>query len=344
MKSKFLDKAIQGTALDDALRVAEQLHKAKANMPYASGSKKDIGAGLRSFSKQVIKNKQLDKFVKLVNKYEEQVHNETEASNIDTFVNYYVSNRPEQVNMPGYTGGFKKIKKGAEYNKKEAESLYVQYWTSRIITEHNERVNIAEKLAKKYNESYYGQAIDIRMPVSRDGKIVGETIDIKQLQEATKYEGRLELRSKKATYKLPSNTSDEVRSSIVDNKNYDLTNFKNLKLLFLSNLMTALQKSHWDNTYEIASLLIRHGKLASVYNSYIKSNISVVFEYNESISEGNSDQEIFIDKLKKEVEKYAAKDKSIHDEAVAMGIIKDKEKEKKDQNKDNVDTNTTKEV
>ena len=302
MKSKFLDRAIQGTALDDALRVSEQLMKAKQKMPYASGSKKDIGAGLKSFSKAVLKNKQLDKFVGIVNKYEQQTNNITETSNLQTFVNYYVSNKPKFVSMPGYTDGMKKIK-GASYTEKEAKALYVQYWTSKIITEHNKRVNTAETLAKKFDESYYGQKIDIRVPVSRDGNIVGETIDIEQLQEATKYEGRLELRSKKATYKLPSSTSNEIRSSIVDNKNYDLTKFKNLKLLFLSNLMTALQKSHWDDAYELAKLLIEKGKLSAVYNSYIKSNIQIVFEYNEGVTDGNSDHQIFIDKLKKEANK-----------------------------------------
>ena len=302
MKSKFLDKAIQGTALDDALRVAEQLHKAKQKMPYASGSKKDIGAGLKSFSKQVIKNKQLDKFVGIVNKYEQQTNNITETSNVQTFVNYYITNKPKFVSMPGYTDGMKKIK-GASYTEKEAKALYVQYWTSKIITEHNKRVKTAETLAKEFDESYYGQKIDIRVPVSRDGKIVGETLEIEQLQEAVKYEGRLELRSKKATYKLPSSTSKEVRSSIVDNKNYDLAKFKNLKLLFLSNLMTALQKSHWDDAYELAKLLIEKGKLAAVYNSYIKSNIQIVFEYNEGVTDGNSDHQIFIDKLKKEANK-----------------------------------------
>lgn len=302
MKNKFLNNAVQGTALEDALRISEQLIKAKQKMPYASGSKKDIGAGLKSFSKQVIKNKQLDKFVGIVNKYEQQTNNITETSNLQTFVNYYVSNRPKFVSMPGYTDGMKRIK-GASYTEKEAKALYVQYWTSKIITEHNDRVKTAERLAKKFDESYYGQAIDIRMPVSRDGKIVGQTIEIEQLQEATKYEGRLELRSKKATYKLPSSTSKEVRSSIVDNKNYDLTKFKNLKLLFLSNLMTALQKSHWDDAYELAKLLIEKGKLAAVYNSYIKSNIQIVFEYNEGVTDGNSDQQVFIDKLKKEAEK-----------------------------------------
>lgn len=302
MKNKFLDRAVQGTALDDALRVAEQMHKAKEKMPYASGSKKDIGAGLRSFSKQVIKNKQLDKFVGIVNKYEQQTNNITETSNLQTFVNYYITNKPKFVSMPGYTDGMKKIK-GASYTEKEAKALYVQYWTSKIITEHNKRVKTAETLAKEFDENYYGQKIDIRVPVSRDGKIVGETIEMEQLQEAVKYEGRLELRSKKATYKLPSKTSDEVRSSIVDNKNYDLAKFKNLKLLFLSNLMTALQKSHWDDAYELAKLLIEKGKLAAVYNSYIKSNIQIVFEYNEGVADGNSDHQIFIDKLKKEANK-----------------------------------------
>ena len=302
MKSKFLDKAIQGTALDDALRVSEQLIKARLKMPYASGSKEDIGAGLKSFSKQVIKNKQLDKFVGIVNKYEQQTNNITETSNLQTFVNYYINNKPKFVSMPGYTDGMKKII-GASYTEKEAKALYVQYWTSKIITEHNNRVKTAETLANKFDENYYGQKIDIRVPVSRDGKIVGETIDIEQLQEATKYEGRLELRSKKATYKLPSHTSDEVRSSIVNNKNYDLKKFKNLKLLFLSNLMTALQKSHWDDAYELAKLLIEKGKLSAVYNSYIKSNIQIVFEYNEGVTDGNSDHQIFIDKLKKEANK-----------------------------------------
>ena len=302
MKSKFLDKAIQGTALDDALRLSEQLMKAKQKMPYASGSKKDIGAGLKSFSKAVLKNKQLDKFVGIVNKYEQQTNNITETSNLQTFVNYYINNKPKFVSMPGYTDGMKKII-GASYTEKEARALYVQYWTSKIITEHNARVKTAENLAKKFDESYYGQKVDIRVPVSRDGKIVGETIDVEQLQEATKYEGRLELRSKKATYKLPSKTSDEVRSSIVDNKNYDLAKFKNLKLLFLSNLMTALQRSHWDDAYELAKLLIEKGKLSAVYNSYIKSNIQIVFEYNEGVTDGNSDHQIFIDKLKKEANK-----------------------------------------
>ena len=302
MKNKFLASAIQGTALDDALRVSEQMIKARSKMPYASGSKKDIGAGLKSFSKAVLKNKQLDKFVGIVNKYEQQTNNITETSNVQTFVNYYITNKPKFVSMPGYTDGMKKIK-GASYTEKEAKALYVQYWTSKIITEHNKRVKTAETLAKKFDENYYGQKIDIRVPVSRDGKIVGETIDIEQLQEATKYEGRLELRSKKATYKLPSKTSDEVRSSIVDNKNYDLTKFKNLKLLFLSNLMTALQKSHWDDAYELAKLLIEKGKLPAVYNSYIKSNIQIVFEYNEGVTDGNSDHQIFIDKLKKEANK-----------------------------------------
>ena len=302
MKNKFLASAVQGTALDDALRISEQMIKAKQKMPYASGSKKDIGAGLKSFSKAVLKNKQLDKFVGIVNKYEQQTNNITETSNLQTFVNYYINNKPKFVSMPGYTDGMKKII-GASYTEKEAKALYVQYWTSKIITEHNQRVKTAETLAKKFDESYYGQKIDIRVPVSRDGKIVGETIDIEQLQEATKYEGRLELRSKKATYKLPSHTSDEVRSSIVDNKNYDLTKFKNLKLLFLSNLMTALQKSHWDDAYELAKLLIEKGKLSAVYNSYIKSNIQIVFEYNEGVTDGNSDHQIFIDKLKKEANK-----------------------------------------
>ena len=302
MKSKFLEKAVQGTALEDALRVSEQLIKAKAKMPYASGSKKDIGAGLKSFSKAVLKNKNFDKFVGLVNKYEQQTNNITETSNVQTFVNYYIKNKPKFVSMPGYTDGMKRIK-GASYTEKEAKALYVQYWTSKMITEHNARVKTAEKLAKEFDENYYGQKIDIRVPVSRDGKIVGETLELEQLQEAVKYEGRLELRSKKATYKLPSKTSDEVRSSIVDNKNYDLAKFKNLKLLFLSNLMTALQKSHWDDAYELAKLLIEKGKLAAVYNSYIKSNIQIVFEYNEGVTDGNSDQQVFISKLKKEAEK-----------------------------------------
>ena len=47
MKNKFLASAVQGTALDDALRISEQLMKAKLKMPYSSGSKKDIGAGLK---------------------------------------------------------------------------------------------------------------------------------------------------------------------------------------------------------------------------------------------------------------------------------------------------------
>lgn len=302
MKNKFLERAVQGTALEDALRVSQQLMEAKLKMPYASGSKKDIGAGLKSFSKKIISNKQLDSFVKLVNKYEGQVNNKTDASNIDTFINYYITNKPKYVNMPGYTDGMKKITK-ASYTKKEAESLYVQYWTSKIITEHNARVAEAEKLAKKYSENYYGQSIDIRTPVNRDGTIVGQTIDIKQLQDATKNEGRLQLRSKKATYKLPSSTTDEIRGLIIDSNKHELSKFNNLKLLFLSNLMVALQKSHWDDAYELASLLIKHGKLAAVYNSYIKSDIAVVFEYNEGISDSNSDQQIFIDKLKREAEK-----------------------------------------
>lgn len=302
MKNTFLGRANQGTSLEDALRVSQQLMDAKNKMPYASGSKKDIGAGLKSFSKKVISNKQLNNFVKLVNKYEAQVNNKTDTSNIDVFVNYYMTTKPKYVNMPGYTDGMKKIIK-ASYTKKEAEQLYVQYWTSKIITEHNERVAKAEKLAKKYNESYYGQSIDIRTPVDRDGTIVGQTIDIKQLQDATKYEGRLHLRSKQSTYKLPSSTTKEVRDLIVDSNKHDLSKFKNLKLLFISNLMVALQKSHWDDAYEIASLLIKNGKLAAVYNSYINSDIAVVFEYNEGISDGNSDQQIFIDKLKREAEK-----------------------------------------
>lgn len=302
MKNKFLERAVKGTALEDALRISQQLMEAKLKMPYASGSKKDIGAGLKSFSKKIISNKQLDSFVKLVNKYEGQVNNKTDASNIDTFINYYTTNKPKYVNMPGYTDGMKKITK-ASYTKKEAESLYVQYWTSKIITEHNARVAEAEKLAKKYSESYYGQRIDIRTPVNRDGTIVGQTIDIKQLQDATKNEGRLQLRSKKATYKLPSSTTDEIRGLIVDSNKHELSKLNNLKLLFLSNLMVALQKSHWDDAYELASLLIKKGKLAAVYNSYIKSDISVVFEYNEGISDSNSDQQIFIDKLKREAEK-----------------------------------------
>ena len=239
---------------------------------------------------------------KLVNKYEGQVNNKTDASNIDTFVNYYITTKPKYVNMPGYTDGMKKITK-ASYTKKEAESLYVQYWTSKIITEHNARVAEAEKLAKKYSESYYGQRIDIRTPINRDGTIVGQTIDIKQLQDATKNEGRLQLRSKQATYKLPSSTTDEIRGLIVDSNKHELSKFNNLKLLFLSNLMVALQKSHWDDAYELASLLIKHGKLAAVYNSYIKSDIAVVFEYNEGISDSNSDQQIFIDRLKREAER-----------------------------------------
>ena len=87
MKNKFLERAVKGTALEDALRLSQQLMDAKLKMPYASGSKKDIGAGLKSFSKKVISNKQLKSFVNLVNKYEEQVNNKTETSNIDVFGN-----------------------------------------------------------------------------------------------------------------------------------------------------------------------------------------------------------------------------------------------------------------
>ena len=67
MKNKFLERAVKGTALEDALRVSQQLMEAKLKMPYASGSKKDIGAGLKSFSKKIISNKQLNNFITLVN-------------------------------------------------------------------------------------------------------------------------------------------------------------------------------------------------------------------------------------------------------------------------------------
>lgn len=302
MKNKFLERATQGTALDDALRVSQQIMEAKLKMPYAIGSKKDIGAGLKSFSKQILSSKQLDKFVKLVHKYEQQTDSITETSDIDVFVKHYVTTKPKFVSMPGYTDGFKKINK-ASYTKKEAEALYVQYWTSKIITEHNKRVATAAKLSKKFNETAYGQYIDIRQPVVRDGSIVGQTVGFKNLQKATEHEEKLHLRSKKKTYKLPSSTSDEIRSIIIDSDIHLLSKFNNLKLLFLSNLMVALQKAHWDDAYEVASLLIKHGKLAAVYNSYIKSNIAVVFEYNEGIADGNSDQQIFVEKLKREAEK-----------------------------------------
>ena len=119
MKTKFLERSVQGTSLEDALRVSQQLMDAKLKMPYASGSKKDIGAGLKSFSKKIISNKQLNNFIKLVNKYEKQVNNKTDTSNIDVFVNYYMTTKPKYVNMPGYTDGMKKITK-ASYTKKEA--------------------------------------------------------------------------------------------------------------------------------------------------------------------------------------------------------------------------------
>ena len=35
MKNKFLERAVQGTALEDALRVSQQLMEAKLKMPYA---------------------------------------------------------------------------------------------------------------------------------------------------------------------------------------------------------------------------------------------------------------------------------------------------------------------
>lgn len=326
MKNKFLERAVQGTALDDALRVSQQIMEAKLKMPYATGSKRDIGAGLKSFSKKILSSKQLDKFVKLVHKYEEQTGNISDTSDIDVFVKHYLTNKPKFVNMPGYTDGMKKILK-ASYTKKEAEALYVQYWTSKIITEHNERVTAAAKLSKRFNETAYGQYIDIRKPVVRDGSIVGQTVDLKNLQKATEHEEKLHLRSKKDTYKLPSSTSDEIRGLIIDSDIHTLSKFSNLKLLFLSNLMVALQKSHWDDAYEIASLLIKHGKLAAVYNSYMKSNIAVVFEYNEGIADGNSDHTLFTDRLVKLVEAYATKDKALRKEAQEMGIIEKKKDE-----------------
>lgn len=296
-----LENANKGTSVQAALDLATKATEAKKKLPYATGNVKEIQKALLSFSKNVLRNKQLNKFTKLVTKYVKTTKTNI-PSDLNEFVTYYVKNKPKTVNLYIDNKVVKNLK--VKYTTTEAKKLYIMFWTSLMITEHNKRVNEVELLSKQYNEEYYGHKIDIRKPVIRDGKVVTTSINLSDLEDDIKHEGRLKLRSDKAAYKLPTHTNDDIRVDITSKQKHNLERYGNLKLLFLNNLMVALDKAHWDDAFDLAKQLIDKGHLADVYNAYISSNISIVFEYSETVGDGGSDQQIFIDKLQKFIDKH----------------------------------------
>lgn len=301
MNNQYLKDATAGKSTKEALDLATEATQLKTKLPYATGDVTQIQKALLSFGKNILRNKQLTKFTKLVNRYVETTKTNI-PSDLNEFVTYYVKNKPKMINLYSANKVVKAL--GGKYTTTEAKQMYIMFWTSLMITEHNKRVDEVTALSKQYNEDYYGTKIDIRKPVIRDNKAVTTSIDLQDLETAVRYEGRLKLRSDKAAYKLPTYTTDSIRSDITSKQKHNLERYGNLKLLFLNNLMVALDKAHWTDAFDLAKQLIDDGHLADVYNAYISSNISVVFEYSESVGDGGSDQQIFIDKLQKFVDKH----------------------------------------
>lgn len=301
MNNSFIKNAMTGKSVQAALDLASEATKLKTKLPYASGDATQIQKALLSFSKNVLRNKQLNKFSGVVTKYVDATKT-TIPSDLNEFVTYYVKNKPKMINLYGANKVVSAL--GGKYTTTEAKQMYVMFWTSLMITEHNKRVDEVASLSKQYSEDYYGHKIDIRKPVIRDDKVVTTSIDLSDLEAGIKHEGRLQLRSDKSAYKLPTHTTDDIRSDITSKQKHKLERYSNLKLLFLNNLMVALDKAHWDDAFDLAKQLIDDGHLADVYNAYISSNIGIVFEYSEAVGDGGSDQQIFIDKLQKFIDKH----------------------------------------
>ena len=68
----------------------------------------------------------------------------------------------------------------------------------------------------------------------------------------------------------------------------------------LDNLVYAMRKANWFEALELVEKALRQGHAAAVYDAYIESGVSIVFEYNEKLGDGEliSSESKFINALK----------------------------------------------
>lgn len=282
MKNSFLNKAKRASALSDVLE--------SIKTPLQKGRRGQYVSGLGSFSK--LNKKDLKSFVELVKQYNKAVGLKTEVADLDTFVNYTQGVKPgSKFNL---ISGSVKIKRT---DRASAERYYVMYWADRIITEHNKRVEQAQKLSESGTFAF--PRLDIQKATPEDKSREYRTIKLEEFKSIVeKHEENLAIRSKPSSYKMPSNIKKYADDLLSDDK-HKLKYYKNTKLLFLDNLIYAMRKANWSSALALIEKAIREGHGAAVYNAYIESGVNIVFEYNEQISsEIVSAEQKYINSLK----------------------------------------------
>lgn len=284
--NSLLKNAKKATALSAVMKTIETPLEAKEYDTYAKG--------LKTFSKN-LSDKDIKSFMKLVMQYNKDNGLKTEVAKPTVFMAAAKGRKKgETMHLPSMDITLDET----VWNKKQAARLYVQYWADRIIGDYNKKLEKAQKFYnKQYDAEFVAPRLDIhKLSNEKDFRV----ITLSEFENIiNKYSEAVALRGNPNTYRLPPRI-DKYVSDILSSDKHNLKYYKNTKLLFLDNLVYAMRKASWFEALSLVEKSLKQGHAAAVYDAYIESGISIIFEYNEKLGDGEliSSESKFIDKLK----------------------------------------------
>lgn len=276
-----------------------------------------------------------NEFINGVKKYAEATgQTNKEQFNPDTFIKYYIKEKPIEINYLSATkeyNVFNDLKslslknKGRKYNEKEGRELYLKYMLDTMITQHNKKLTDIEELENEYlNRDDKFKSKYTKVDIEKSVAGVKTTMDLTEFMHQFLNEDIIDAKSKKEAYIVLDSYDKETRKKLLtfdDSDDHRITK-KGLRetgsyiLLFINNLAYALAKSGWNNAYNKVLEMIRKDMIKEIYDIYNSLNLEIVWKYNEDspVDDGNGsydDESKFVEALEKAIEdKHTKKQKT----------------------------------
>lgn len=266
--SKFLDRAIKqkGSTLETVL----------SGTNYRKRNQKEYFAGLQQFA---IRTQKVDmsQFTDLVRTINKDLNIKTGAADLKTFKKYVKENDLKRMYLSDFNVKFKRNK----FTQKEAEQLYVVYWTDKIMHEYNKKINESKSMHKKYKKDAfiapYASLFQSHNPEDTTLKDYKDFSD----QILKRWES-LQITSEAKAYKKPTQMQfKKFKEAFLKGEKRGLDYFKNYQMLDLNNIIRALRKENWNDALELVEELINQGQYNKILSAFTASGITVKYIYDD---------------------------------------------------------------
>lgn len=266
--SKFLDRAEKqkGSALNTVL----------SGTNYRKRDQKEYFSGLQHWAIRTQKT-DMHQFTDLVRTINKDINIKNSAADLDTFKKYVNENNLKRMHLTNFNVAFKKSK----FTQKEAEQLYVVYWTDKIINEYNNKINESKAMHKKYKkDAFIAPYASLFQSHNPDDTTLKDYKDFSD-QILKRWES-LQITSDKKAYKKPTQLQfKKFKEDFLKADKHGLEYFKNYQMLDLNNIIRALKKENWNDALKIVEELINKGKYNKVLSAFADSGITVKYIYDD---------------------------------------------------------------